>query len=90
MLLHTSLRLVLVAAFAGLQLTFGALGHEAHHAECNDTAINALKADIQAMEEGEAKTIATKEMEAALRMMAKNDTEACKSHIHSAMEVTEK
>ena len=89
MLLHT-LRLVLVAAFTGLQLTFGALGHEAHHAECNDTAINALKADIQAMEEGEAKTIATKEMEAALRMMAKNDTEAFKSHIHSAMEVTEK
>ena len=89
MLLHTSLRLLLVAA-AGLQLTFGALGHEAHHAECNVTAINALKADIQAMEEGEAKTIATKEMEAALRMMAKNDTEACKSHIHCAMEVTEK
>jgi hypothetical protein len=44
-----------------------ALGHEAHHAECSDTAINALKADIQAMGEGEAKTTATKEMEAANR-----------------------
>jgi hypothetical protein len=31
----------------------------AHHAECNDTAINALKADIQAMSEGEAKTTAS-------------------------------
>jgi hypothetical protein len=69
--------------------TFGALGHEAHHAECNDTAINALKADIQAMGAGEAKTTATKEMEAALQMMAKNDIEACKSHIHSAIEATE-
>src|SRR6476646_6089134 len=29
-------------------------GHEGHHAECTDTALNALKADIQAMGEGEA------------------------------------
>ena len=90
MLLQTSHRLLLVAAFAGLPLTVGALGHEAHHAQCNDTAINAVKADIQAMEEGEAKTTATKEMEAAQQMMAKNDLEACKSHIHSAMEAAEK
>jgi hypothetical protein len=46
-----------------------------------------LKADIQAMGAGEAKTTATKEMEAAQQMM---DMEACKSHIHSAMEATEK
>ena len=52
--------------------------------------MNALKADIQAMGEGEAKTTAIKEMEAAQQMMAKNDMEACKSHIHSAMEATEK
>jgi hypothetical protein len=49
-----------------------------------------LKADIQAMGEGEAKKTATKEMEAAQLMMAKKDMEACKSHIHSAMEATEK
>ena len=87
--LSTPLRLLLVASLVGLPLTL-ALGHEAHHAECSDTAINAVKADIQAMEEGEAKTTATKEMEAAQQMMAKNDMEACKSHIHSAMEATEK
>ena len=52
--------------------------------------MNALKADIQAMGEGEAKTTAMKEMEAAQQMMAKNDMKACKSHIHSAMEATEK
>jgi|SRR3546814_592937 hypothetical protein len=86
---NTSLRLVVLAGLAGLPLT-AALGHEAHHAECSNTAINALKADIQAMGAGEAKTTAPKEMEAAQQMMAKNDMEACKSHIHSAMQATEK
>ena len=85
----TSLRLLLLAGFVGLPLTL-ALGHEGHHVECNETAINALKADIQAMGEGEARNTATKEMEAAQQMMAKNDMEGCKSHIHSAMEATER
>jgi len=66
-----------------------ALGHEGHHAECNDTTINAVRADIQAMSKGEAKTTATKEMETAQQLMAKNDMEGCKSHIHSAMDATE-
>jgi hypothetical protein len=85
----TSLRLLVLAAFAGVP-PISALGHEGHHAECNETAINALKADIQAMNESEAKTTATKEMEAAQEMMAKNDMEGCESRIHSAMEATEK
>jgi hypothetical protein len=89
MLRNALLRLFLVAGFAGLPLTL-ALGHEGHHAECNDTTINAVKADIQAMGDGEAKTAATKEMEAAQQLMAKNDIDGCKSHIHSAMEATEK
>ena len=65
----TSRRLLLVAGFAGLPLT-SAVAHEGHHVECNETAINALKADIQAVSEGEAKTTATKELEAAQQMMA--------------------
>jgi hypothetical protein len=85
----TTLRLLLLAGFAGLPVNL-ALGHEGHHAECNETAINALKADIQAMGDGEARTTATKEVEAAQQMMAKNDIEGCKSHIHSAMEAAEK
>ena len=60
------------------------------HVECNETAINALKADIQAMGNGEARTTASKEVEAAQQMMVKNDIGGCKSHIHSAMEATEK
>ena len=86
---NTSFRLLLSAAVAALPLTL-ALGHEGHHVECNETAINALKADIQAMGSGEARTTASKEVEAAQQMMAKNDLEECKSHIHSAMEATEK
>ena len=89
LLRNTSLLLLLLASFAGFPLTL-ALGHEGHHAECNETAVNALKADIQAMGEGEARTTASKEVEAAQQMMAKNDLEGCKSHIHSAMEATEK
>ena len=89
LLRNTSLLLFLMVSFAGLPLTL-ALGHEAHHAECNETAVNALKADIQAMGEGQAKAKATKELEEAQQMMAKNDVEGCKSHIHSAIEATEK
>jgi hypothetical protein len=86
---EVSLRLLLLAGLGGLPLTL-ALGHEAHHAECNETTINALKADIQAMREGQAKTKARNEMEAAQQLMAKNDMKGCKNHVHSAMEATEK
>lgn len=75
---NTSLRLLLLAGFAGLPLTL-ALSHEGHRVECNETAINALKADIQAMGEGEARVTASKEVDVAQQMMAKNDIEACKN-----------
>jgi hypothetical protein len=84
----TTLRLLIVASFAVFPLTC-ALSHEGHRVECNETAINALKADIQAMGKGEARTAASKEVAAAQEMMAKNDI-GCKSHIHSAIEATEK
>ena len=86
---NISLQLILWSGLVGLPLNL-ALGHEGHHVECNETAINALKADIQAMGNGEARTTASKEVEAAQQMMAKNDIEGCKSHIHSAMEATVK
>jgi hypothetical protein len=82
------LRFLLLAVAVGLSPTL-AFSHEGHHAECNDTTMNALSADIQAMKEGEAKTTAAKELEAAQQSLAKNDMDACKSHIHTAMEATE-
>jgi hypothetical protein len=89
LLRSTPLGLILMVGVAVVPLNL-ALGHEGHQAECNDTAINALKADIQSMSEGVAKTTASKELESAQQSMAKKDTEGCKNHIHSAMEATEK
>jgi len=86
---NISLRVLLLAGFAGLPFTL-AVGHEGHHVQCNGTTINAVKADIQAMGEGEARTTASRKLQAAQEMMTKNDIEGCKSHIHSAMEATEK
>jgi hypothetical protein len=82
------LHVLLLATAVGLPATL-AFGHEGHHAECNNTTMNALSADIQAMKESEAKTTATKELEAAQQSFAKNDMDACESHIHTAMEATE-
>jgi hypothetical protein len=79
---------LVLATATGLTATL-AFSHEGHHAECNATTMNALSADIQAMKDGAAKTTATKELEAAQQSLAKNDTDACKSHIHTAMEATE-
>jgi hypothetical protein len=67
-----------------------AVAHEEHHMECNETGMNAMHADIQAMSEGEAKTTAMKDMKMAEEMMAKKDMKACATHMHNAMEATEK
>ncbi len=64
--------------------------HEAHKMECNETSINAMNADIQAMKDGDDKTMAMKEMQMAQDMMAKKDTKGCVSHMHNAMQAVEK
>jgi hypothetical protein len=74
-------------AVAGAPL---ALAHEGHKMECNETHMNSMKADLQSMEEDEHKTMAMKEMQTAEDMMAKNDMDACASHLHKAMEEMEK
>jgi hypothetical protein len=78
-----------MTVLASAPLSFG-VAHEGHQVECNETGINAMNADIQAMDDGEAKTTAMKEMQMAQDMMAKQDMEGCKVHMHSAMEATEK
>jgi hypothetical protein len=49
-----------------------------------------MNADIQSMNDGEAKTTAMKEMQMAEEMIAKKDMKACMAHIYNAMEATEK
>ena len=67
-----------------------AVAHEDHKMECNETGMNAIQADIQSMNDGEAKTTAMKEMKMAEEMIAKKDMKACATHMHNAMEATEK
>ena len=76
-------------AFAGTSASF-AVAHEGHKMECNETSINAMNADIQAMSDGEAKTTAAKEMQMAEQMMTKHDMDGCETHMDKAMEATEK
>lgn len=64
--------------------------HEGHKMECNDATIKAMKADVQAMPDGNPKTTAIKEMKSAEDMMQKKDMKACTEHLQNAMEATEK
>ena len=66
------------------------LAHEGHKMECSETSIKTLKADVQAMPNGEAKKMAANEMKAAEEMMQKKDLKACVAHLQNAMEATEK
>ena len=56
----------------------------------HETSVNAMNADVQAMNDGEAKTTAMNEMKMAEDMMAKKDMQACMTHMHNAMEATGK
>ncbi len=67
-----------------------ALAHEGHKVKCSETSVNAILADIQSMNDGEAKTAAIKEVHMAQDMMAKKDMNGCMSHMHNAMEAMEK
>ena len=66
-----------------------ATAHEAHKMACNQTAMNAMQADTQSMPDGEAKTRAIAELNAAKEMMAKNDMEACGVHMQNATQAIE-
>ena len=76
-------------AFASGPLTIAA-AHEGHQMDCTETSINAVNTDIQAMDDGEAKTTASKEMGIAEDMMIKKDMKACVTHMHNAVDAIEK
>ena len=77
-----------LAGFASAPLIF-AVDHEQHQMGCNETSINAMNADIQAMNDGGTKTTAMKEMKMAEEMMGNKDLKACVTHMHNAMEAIE-
>jgi|SRR3990172_7272626 len=78
-----------LTALGSAPLNF-AVAHEEHKMECNETSMNAMNADVQAMGDGEGKSTAMKEMEMAKGMMGKKDMEGCMTHMHNAMEAMEK
>ncbi len=89
--MSTNVVFATIAAIAlAIALSRSAGAHEGHMMECSKTSINAMNADIQAMPDGEAKTTAMKEMQAAADMMAKHDMDACETHMDSAMEAMER
>jgi hypothetical protein len=87
-LINVCVGAAIFAAVTGASVTT-ALTHEAHKMTCNETSINAINADIQALPDGDAKTKAMKELAMAEEMMGKNDLKACEAHLHNAMEAIE-
>jgi hypothetical protein len=90
------MRFFLITAAAALVLIFAASvpsklaqAHEDHNVKCNETAVNALEADIQSMSDGDAKATATEDLAKAREMMGKKDLEGCEAHMHKAMEKAE-
>lgn len=81
-------KLLAVAVFSGMLLSSTG-AHEAHKSQCTQASINAIRADIQAMNDGEAKSTAAKEMKLAEEMMASKDADGCVTHLHKAMEAVE-
>ena len=62
-------RPLVLALCASATLTSG-IAHEAHKMECTETRVNAMKADIQSMADGDAKTAAMKEVQMASALVA--------------------
>ena len=58
--------------------------------ECNETSMKEMNTDIQAMNDGETKAGAMKEMQMARDTMSKNDMKSCMQHMNKAMEMMEK
>lgn len=86
-------RQLLCGATAAFALTIGVaatFAHEGHQMECTLESVNAMKADIQAMADGEAKKTAMKEMQVAQEMVRKKDTKGCMEHMNNAMQTMEK
>jgi hypothetical protein len=89
LIVNSAFGTVAIVIFVSVLLT-SAVAHEAHQMRCTQTRINAIRADIQAMKDGEAKRTATKEMEMAEDMMTGKDMEGCVAHMHNAVEAVEK
>ena len=83
-------KLVSVALVSVALPATAALAHEGHQMKCEAASIQSMKMDVQAMNDGQAKTTAMKEIKLAEDMMNKKDSNACTTHLGKAMEAMEK
>ncbi|HML93013.1 hypothetical protein [Methyloceanibacter sp.] len=87
---HASLIKLVLLTFSALSAPLAAgVAHEAHQMSCNETAMRAMKADIQSMPEGEAKAQAMEEMDMAEDRLGVKDMESCEAHMDNAMKAIE-
>lgn len=89
LLRHFAVGFFAIDVFSGMLLA-SAGAHEAHRMKCTQARIDAVRADIQVMKNGEAKSAAAKETETAADMLARNDLDGCVIHLHKAIEAIEK
>jgi len=78
------------ALFSVALTATGVHAHEGHQMKCEAASIQSMKMDVQAMNDGQAKTTAVKEIKLAEDMMNKKDVHACTTHLGNAMEAMEK
>jgi|NGEPerStandDraft_5_1074534.scaffolds.fasta_scaffold85725_2 hypothetical protein len=90
MFIIATLAIAIAALAAFVTIPSTAAAHEGHKIECNQAALNALQADIQAMGDGDAKAAASKELGMAEEMLAENNLKTCLNHMHNTMEAIEK
>lgn len=93
--MRTSVPVRLLAFACGVSAIAGdpapsALAHEEHRTVCSETSLNALRADIQALNDGATKKAASDEMAMAQDMLAKINLHACAEHMQKAEEAMSK
>lgn len=84
-----SRRFLLAIAGTILSALLPASAHE-RQMECSDVGMRGVMADIQAVQDGEAKMEAMKHMNMAEQAIAKHDMVGCMKHMQAAMEAIDK
>lgn len=84
--------LVLATASVTVLAVLPASAQERHHEQmvCSDVGMRETMTDIQAMQDGEAKTEAMNHMKMAEEALGKHDMEGCMTHMQAAMDAMKK
>ena len=83
---------VLAIASAALLALAPVSAQDRHHEQmvCSDVGMRGISADVQAMQDGEAKREAMNHMKMAEEAKAEHDMEGCMSHMQAAIDAMKK